>query len=588
MGDPNERSGKIKAKPQTHAKTGMEDTLPSILDTVSAPPPATAKIGGSSTDLGGMRSENLEALLDVSKAINSTLDLDEILKRVMKHAIELLNAERGFLMLLDDNDHLQVRTAHNINKELLTSQEDLAISRSVADRVAAKGQSEYTSNAQEDPRYAHQKSVAELNLRFIICVPLKIKEKVIGVCYLDNQSRARLFGKSDLRLFELFAEQAAIAIENAKLYGRLLSLTRYNENVVNKTPVGICVVDHQSRIITFNATAEQIFRSPDAAWTATSLVSEHALFVDILPSSERDWWGEVIADVMRSHKPMTKERHFITIGGRETALSIKISPLNGIVGEIPKIIIVVEDITDQVLLEKYVIHSEKMVAKGELAASIGHEMNNHLEILLAHSELMPMYVKQSRLDQLADSCTKIQDSIDNMTRFSRSLMDYSQFETELLEHNLKDLIEGHLFTIRPSRSFQSVRFVTDLEPGLPSVKLDAGQINSVLLNLYKNAVEAAAGGPPCEIHIRARHLAAREMVEISVRDNGPGIPADVAAQLFQSRLTTKSGGHGLGLLNCKTIVQNHGGTITVESAPGQGTTFTMTLPAHHPFASFES
>lgn len=588
MGDPNSRSGKIKAKSQPHAKTGMEDTMPSIMDTVSEPTPAAAKNGGKTTELGGMRSENLEALLDVSKAINSTLDLDEILKRVMKHAIELLNAERGFLMLLDDNDHLQVRTAHNINKESLTSQEDLAISRSVADRVAAKGQSEYTSNAQEDPRYAHQKSVAELNLRFIICVPLKIKEKVIGVCYLDNQSRARLFGKSDLRLFELFAEQAAIAIENAKLYGRLLSLTRYNENVVNKTPVGICVVDDQSRIITFNATAELIFRSPDAAWTAASLVSEHALFVDILPSSERGWWAEVIADVRRSHKPMTKERYFITIGGRETALSIKISPLNGIVGEIPKIIVVVEDITDQVLLEKYVIHSEKMVAKGELAASIGHEMNNHLEILLAHCELMPMYVKQSRLDQLGESCTKIQDSIDNMTRFSRSLMDYSQFETELLEQNLKDLIEGHLFTIRPSRSFQNVRFVTDLEPGLPTVKLDAGQINSVLLNLYKNAVEAATGGPPCEIHIRARHLTARGMVEIAIHDNGPGIPAEVAAQLFQSRLTTKPGGHGLGLLNCKTIVQNHGGTISVESTPGQGTTFTITLPAHHPFASFES
>jgi len=286
MGDPNERSGKIKAKSHSHARPGLEDTMPSILDSVTEPGPLAAKNGGTTTELGGMRSENLEALLDVSKAINSTLDLDEILKRVMKHAIELLNAERGFLMLLDDNDHLQVRTAHNINKELLTSQEDLAISRSVADRVAAKGQSEYTSNAQEDPRYAHQKSVAELNLRFIICVPLKIKEKVIGVCYLDNQSRARLFGKSDLRLFELFAEQAAIAIENAKLYGRLLSLTRYNENVVNKTPVGICVVDHQSRIITFNATAEQIFRSPDAAWTASSLVSENALFVDILPSTE--------------------------------------------------------------------------------------------------------------------------------------------------------------------------------------------------------------------------------------------------------------------------------------------------------------
>jgi GAF domain-containing protein len=129
------------------------------------------KKGTDLTDRPG-RVRNLEALLDISKAINSTLVLDEILRRVMRHAIDLLSAERGFLMLLDENGRLQFRIAHNIRKESLDTEDDFRISRSIADRVAATGMSEYTSNAQEDPRYAHQKSVAELSLRLLSRQPV--------------------------------------------------------------------------------------------------------------------------------------------------------------------------------------------------------------------------------------------------------------------------------------------------------------------------------------------------------------------------------------------------------------------------------
>ncbi|MEW5702935.1 MAG: ATP-binding protein [Candidatus Zixiibacteriota bacterium] len=587
MGEVKEKGGKSSALKRAGAPDSWAtdtDRVPTIFDSLAEPVDALA----SDVDSDRPRARNLEALLDVSKAINSTLVLDDILKRVMRHAIALLNAERGFLMLLDDNGQLQVRTAHNINKETFTTAEDFLISRSVANRVAARGQSEYTSNAQEDPRYAHQQSVAELNLRFIICVPLKIKDTVIGVCYLDNQSRAGLFGKSDLRLFELFAEQAAIAIENAKLYERLLSLTRYNENVVNKTPVGICVLDYQLRILTFNAAAEQIFHAPEDTWTAGSLVQEHRLLVEILPPSEREWWDRTLTEVVRSHKPLAKDKYFITIGGCETVLSLKISPLNGIPGEPPKVIVVAEEITDQVMLEKYVILSEKMVAKGEMAAAIGHELNNHLEILQAHSELLPIHLRGSRLDKLSESCARIQDSIENMARFTRGLMDYTQIDTELVEHDIKDLVEEHLFTIRPLRLFSSVRFTCDFAPGLPPVKLDAGQLQSVLLNLYNNAVDATPSGETCAIHIQARHRSESQTVELSIRDNGPGIAPEHLTRVFEPRFTTKRGGHGLGLSNCRTIIQNHGGTIRVESTPGHGATFSIELPAHRPYSSFGS
>lgn len=587
MGDIREKSGKIKTKSVINSKSNLEVTAPDIFTSMPPTDPPKGSTTSEADSGGGMRSRNLEALLDVSKAINSTLDLDEILKRVMKHAIELLNAERGFLMLLDDEQQLKIRIAHNINKESLDNADDLAISRSVANRVATKGQSEYTSNAQEDPRYSHQKSVVALNLRFIICVPLKIKEKVIGVCYLDNQTRAGLFGKSDLHLFELFAEQAAIAIENAKLYGRLLSLTRYNENVVNKTPVGICVVDEQFRVITFNLAAEAIFHSPDSTWSGAGLVATHTAFTDILPSEERANWQDMLTEVLATHKPLSKDKYFLTIGGLKTVLSIKVSPLNGIAGEVPKIIIVVEDRTERTTIEDHLIRSEQMVIKAQEVRNIAHEMNNHLQTMSVSAELMPIHLKNERVSEVALGCDRILRGIDDMRRYTESLMEDAKFETKLVECNIKDVVEEHLFLVRPNRLFRSAHWNTEFETGLPLVRLDAGHLKSVLYNLYKNSVEAAPDGR-CEISLRARYDAVEAVICLTIADNGPGLPEEVLAGVFETAKTTKSNGHGLGLLNCKTIIENHGGTIQVESAKGKGTTFTIKLPVHHTFGSFES
>jgi len=198
--------------------------------------------------------EDLKAVLQVSLAANSSLVLEDILKIVMEKAIELLSAERGFLMLLDDNGELRFKTAHNISKEAMT-EEDFRISNSIANEVASSGKAVFTSDAQTDERFANQKSVLELHLRSIMCVPLKIKNRVIGVIYLDNSSQAKLFIKSDLYLFQLFGQQAAQAIHNATLYDHLLDLKVYNEKVVNNSPVGIIVIDSTYNLVSINDAA---------------------------------------------------------------------------------------------------------------------------------------------------------------------------------------------------------------------------------------------------------------------------------------------------------------------------------------------
>ncbi len=551
--------------------------------------PIEAATGSRSPEAGSATADYV-ALLEISKVINSTMVLDDILKIVMQRAIELLRAERGFLMLLDDNGDLCPRSAHNIHKESLSNAEDFRISRSVARQVAESGEAIYTSNAQEDERFANNKSVMELNLRSILCVPLKTKDRLIGVCYLDNRVATRPFVRDDLYLFNLLAEQAAIAIEKAKLYDDLKSLKIYNESIVKQTPAGIIVLDRNFCILTFNRMAETIFCEPDSDWTGKELAKNQAPFIEIIPPADRYWWEKTLNKVRETHQAQLKDTYFHNTSSKEKVLSVKIGVLDGAEGQDHDLIIMVEDITEKSILQKYVIHSEKLVAKAESAGAIGHELNNYLALISHHAELLPIYIKRNQLDKLDGSCRGILDNIDKMKRFTDGLMDFSRMETELVEYDIRHLIEDQLFSLRPHRKFAQIRFEMNFEPELPRIKIDVGQIQQVLLNLFLNAIDATdpdSGRRP-EIHLDVRHDRRHGNVEVIVTDTGMGMAPEIMKKIFEPHFSTKSGGHGLGLYNCRKIIENHGGQIVVESTPGVKTSFTIRLPVTNKYSSFDS
>ncbi len=162
----------------------------------------------------------LYALVDMGKVINSSLDLTTVLNEVMDTIISLTGAERGFLMLSNRTGVLEFRVARNMARETL-EEEEFSISSTIANRVAEQGEPVLTTNAQEDPRFTGQHSVAIYNLRSILCVPLKVKGQVTGVIYADNRIRSGAFTQRDLNILTAFANQAAVAIENARLFNDL-------------------------------------------------------------------------------------------------------------------------------------------------------------------------------------------------------------------------------------------------------------------------------------------------------------------------------------------------------------------------------
>ncbi len=237
---------------------------------------------------------NLLALADIGQVINSSLELDEVLRIVMDNIVRLTRAERGFLMLRSEKGEMVTRMARNWEQELIKSSE-AATSRTIVQRVIELGEPIITTNAQEDHRFSGQESIVALNLRSILCVPLKVKNELIGVIYADNRVRTGIFAETEKDLLIAFSNQAAVAIENARLFSSLrqtlaevTELKNLMDNVFASIASGVITADIKDQITLANRAAESILDE-----TATNIVG-HPL-------------DEVLASVSKELQPRLNE-----------------------------------------------------------------------------------------------------------------------------------------------------------------------------------------------------------------------------------------------------------------------------------------
>ena len=204
---------------------------------------------------------SLRALAQIGQVVNSSIELDVVLQIVMDTIVRLTEAERGFLMLRGENGELEVRVARNFEQESIEGSE-FAVSQTVVKRVVSENQAVLTTNASEDPRFEGQHSVMLHNLRSILCVPMLVKHELIGVIYADNRVRSGLFSRRHLELLTGFANQAATAIENARLFSsvrktlaEVTELKNLMDNVFSSIPSGVLTTDSKENILFSNPAA---------------------------------------------------------------------------------------------------------------------------------------------------------------------------------------------------------------------------------------------------------------------------------------------------------------------------------------------
>ena len=212
----------------------------------------------------------LHSLQEIGAVINSSLDLNQVLNEVMDAIIKLTQAERAILLLSEENTgELAVQVARNMDRETIEQSKSFEISRSIVSSVAETGEPVVTTNAQADPRFSAQESIISYNLRSILCVPLRIKEKITGVIYADNRVASGIFGDTDRDMLTAFANQAAVAIENARLFreirNHLQEITEMRDlmnNVFESITSGVITIDKEDQIALYNRAAERILGLP--------------------------------------------------------------------------------------------------------------------------------------------------------------------------------------------------------------------------------------------------------------------------------------------------------------------------------------
>ncbi len=231
-------------------------------------------------------------------------------------------------------------------------------------------------------------------------------------------------------------------------------------------------------------------------------------------------------------------------------------------------------------LQEQVISLERMATQGRISAEIGHELNNYLTVIMGNFELLSLKINRGQIESLDKQLDIISSNLQKIKGFAEGLLDFSTMKAEKIECDVNDLIEKTLVFIKPQSLFRNISFDVQLEPDIPYLLVDAGQIQQVLYNLLKNGADAMGKrkGEGGTITVGTRHLSEKKTVEIWVKDSGKGMSEEEQRRVFERGFTTKQSGHGMGLSICKRLIDAHGGTIDVESQLGQGTCFRVGLP----------
>lgn len=319
----------------------------------SLPPGTTAalddmlkRIDAVQREVEGIEHERdqYRALADVAALINSSLDLTQVLNEVMDTIIMLTGAERGYLMLRDEETgELTFRIARNVDRETLEEKE-FEISRSVVGRVAESGEAVVTTDAQEDQRFSAAESIISLRLRSILCVPLKLKGVVTGVIYTDNKIQEGLFTERTRDLLSAFADQASVAIENARLFERvkaslaaITEMKNLQDNVFASIASGVITTDRRLCISLVNRRAGEILGLGDCIgrplYEALPLLGSR--------------FERMIEQVQESDQHLTGVEFETEIPGHgRVDLSLSFSPLKDAADQSQGVVIVLDDLTE--------------------------------------------------------------------------------------------------------------------------------------------------------------------------------------------------------------------------------------------------
>ncbi|MBZ0317785.1 MAG: GAF domain-containing protein [Anaerolineae bacterium] len=552
-----------------------------------------------------IQQKRVAALYEVGKVIGSSLNLQTVLDQVMDAIIQLSGAERGFLMLLDDDGNLAVRVARNFDQETLQSDE-IAFSRTITRQVFETGEPVVTTNAQEDPRYAGQVSIMIHGMRSIMATPLRARGKSTGVVYVDNRIKTGLFSDEDLEVLAAFAAQAAVALDNARLYSetdaelqaRLEELRilqwidrQLNEKLDLQAAMKL-TLEWSSRLCDAQS-ASMGFLDREAG--VISLVANYGEENEFSQTSQLPLTHPLIAQVLEMESaalqlsptgapphttlcvPVRRENNIIGVvlfsANRADAFDVDAQELVSRMADRAAIAI------ENARLYDAVKAADK--TKSEFVGFVAHELKVPMTSISGYASLLGIVGQLSEKQQ--EFVKTIQNNVQRMRMLVDDLNDITRIETGQLRMaiepvKLPDVVEQVKTDVMAQITERNHTFIEEIEVDLPPISADSSRVLQILLNLLSNAYKYTPNGG--KITLSAKRDG--EKVSVSVKDTGVGIaPEDLqklGTKFFRTSNTLEQPGWGLGFAITRNLIDLMKGELTIESQVGVGSTFTFTLP----------
>jgi two-component system, cell cycle sensor histidine kinase and response regulator CckA len=524
------------------------------------------KVVGNIMDITERKQHEREqaAVVTVSAALRQVQSQAEILPIILDQLLILLQADGAALALYDPaTDTAVVKEARGEFSPSLHIH--LPLDSSLSGTVISSGKPFITTDLQQETGFYR----ADLrgNMRAAACVPLLVQEEVIGTIWV---SRPNEFSPAELRLLTAITDMAANAIHRTTLYEKTQAQAEQIYQIINSAPDGVLLLDEQHKILLANPSAREFL----------------TLLADVAVGDSLTHLGDRHLEELLTSPPVGHWHH---ITEQKKTFEAIARPV--VAGPIASgWVLVLRDVTERRLVQEQLQQQERLAAIGQLAAGIAHDFNNLMAIIILYTQLVSHSPGLSERDQ--ERLATIKQQANHATRMIQQILDFSR--RSLLERQVIDLhllLKEQVELLRRTLP-ENIEIILQAEKEEYLAEVDSTRIQQAIMNLAVNARDALPEGGRLtlrltHIEVSAKEnrplptLAAGKWIQLTIADTGTGIVAEHLDHLFEPFFTTKppDKGTGLGLAQVHGIVAQHGGEIIVTSQMGQGTTFTIYLPA---------
>ncbi|MHB1119405.1 MAG: sensor histidine kinase [Bellilinea sp.] len=509
---------------------------------------------------------SLELLLNISRELATSLDLPTVLERVLYHATQAVNAERGSLIALAANGQPveAVMVVNGQRHHLSRLEVSDILDHGLAGWVASQREPVLVENTLEDERWQHRPDDDRkaTGAKSTVCVPLMAQDQLTGVLTLVH-AQPGFFNDQHLQLAQAIAGLAGMAVRNAHLFESAQEAQRRYRELFEDSIDPILLTNWEGQILAENRQAAHVFGSGAKKLIGLSVLDLHAAPLDRL--------GEDFA-VLKEGSTLSYESRLHALDGSTIPIEAHVRRVQ--LGSEALLQWILRDIRERKQLD---------ALRDDLMAMIYHDLRSPLANIISSLDILSTMLPEGGDESLETVVQIATRSADRLQRLIGSLLDIYRLESGQAlvkkgELNPAQMVAECVEAILPLAKTKALTLTTSLPGDLPLLTADYDMIRRVYINLLENSIKFT----PIEGAIEGGCAAGEGVVNFWVKDNGIGIPEEARERIFDkySRLQTDRypRGMGLGLAFCRLAVQAHGGKIWVESKPDEGSTFVFTLP----------